>query len=87
MKLRKQIEEFKPFNEQEEKDKEYFLKFIDTFDDVLTRDNVFGHISASAWVVNKDRNKLVLVWHNINGGYIFPGGHADGETEIGRAHV
>ena len=82
MKLRKQIEEFKPFNEQEEKDKEYFLKFIDTFDDVLTRDNVFGHISASAWVVNKDRNKLVLVWHNINGGYIFPGGHADGETDL-----
>ena len=27
MNLRKEIEEFKPFNEQEEVDKEYFLKF------------------------------------------------------------
>ena len=38
MNLRKEIEEFKPFNEQEEADKEYFLKFIDSFEDVLTRE-------------------------------------------------
>ena len=33
---------------------EQFLKFMDTFDDVLTRDNIFGHFSASAFIVNKE---------------------------------
>ncbi len=75
------IERFRPFCEQEERDKEYFLKFIDSFNDVLTRENIFGHLCASAWVLNKDRNKILLVYHNIMGGYIFPGGHLDGETD------
>ena len=82
MDLRKQIEEFVPFNEQEESDKKYFLKFIDTFDDVLTRNNVFGHFSSSAFVVNKERNKMLIVYHIINDGWIYPGGHADGEEDL-----
>ncbi len=80
--IKSQIENFKPYNEQEERDKEYCLKFIESFDDVLTRENVFGHFTASAFVVNKERTKLLLVYHNILGGYIFPGGHMDGETDF-----
>lgn len=82
MNLREKIEKYVPFNEQETADKEYFLKFIDTFDDVLTRDNVFGHFSASAFVVNKDRTKMLVVYHIINNGWIYPGGHADGEEDL-----
>ena len=82
MNIRQKIENYTPFNEQEEKDKEQFLKFIDTFDDVLTRDNTFGHFTASAFVVNKERNKMVVVYHIINDGWIYPGGHADGEENF-----
>ena len=82
MNLKQKIENYVPFNEQEEKDKEQFLKFIDTFDDVLTRDNIFGHFSASAFVVNKERNKMLVVYHIINDGWIYPGGHADGEDNL-----
>lgn len=32
MELRKEIEDFKPFNEQEEKDKETILKWMETFE-------------------------------------------------------
>lgn len=81
-KIKQQIENFNPTSEQEEKDKEYFLKFIDTFDDVLTRENIFGHFSSSAFVVNKERTKILLVYHIINGGYNFPGGHVDGEKDF-----
>lgn len=79
--VKKLLENFNPSCEQEEKDKEYFLKFIDSFDDVLTRENIFGHLCSSAWVLNKERTKVLLVYHNIFGGYIFPGGHLDGETD------
>lgn len=82
MNLKDQIEKFVPFNEQEKVDKEYFLKFINSFDDVLTRDNLFGHLTASALVVNKEKNKMVVVYHIINDGWIYPGGHADGEEDL-----
>ena len=87
MNLRKKIEEFIPFNEQEEKDKIQFLEFIDSFDDTLTRDNIFGHFTASAFVVNKERNKMVVVYHIINDGWIYPGGHADGEEDLRKVAV
>ena len=82
MTIKEQIENYKPVDEQEEKDKEYFLKFINTFEDTLTRNNVFGHFSSSAFVVNKERNKMLVVYHNIYDGWIFPGGHVDGESDL-----
>ena len=77
-----QIKKYKPYNEQEEKDKEFMLKFIDTFDDVLTRENEFGHFTASSWVVNKDRTKVLMVYHNIYKSWTWSGGHADGDTDL-----
>lgn len=82
MNLRQEIENYIPFDEQEKKDKEQSLRFIDTFDDVLTRDNIFGHFSASAFLVNKKRNKMIVVYHIINDGWIYPGGHADGDDNL-----
>lgn len=82
MNLKKQIEEFEPINEQEEKDKDFFLKSIDTFDDVLTRNNEFLHFSSSAFVVNKEHTKMLVVYHNIFDGWVYPGGHADGEDDL-----
>ena len=82
MTLREKIESYTPVNEQEERDKEQFLRFIDANEDVLTRDNVLGHFSASAFVVNKERTKTVVVYHLINDGWICPGGHADGIEDL-----
>lgn len=80
--IKEQIKNYIPFDEQEEKDKEQFLKFIETFDNVLTRENTFGHFSSSAFVVNKERTKMTVVYHIINDGWIYPGGHADGENDL-----
>lgn len=82
MNIREQIENYIPYNEQEEKDKEQFLQFFDIFDNVLTRENKFGHLTSSAFVVNKERTKMLVVYHIINDGWIYPGGHADGETDL-----
>ena len=53
MNLKQQIQNYIPFNDQEEKDKQFFLKCLNTFGDVLTRNNEFVHFSASAFVINK----------------------------------
>lgn len=82
MNLREQIESYVPFDEAEEKIKKNLLNWIDTFDDVLTRENEFGHFASSAFVVNKNRTKMLVVYHNIYDAWIFPGGHADGEKDL-----
>ena len=51
MGLKEQIENYNPCNEQEEKDKQVMLKYINNFDDVLTRDNEFGHFTDRKSVV------------------------------------
>ena len=82
MKIKEMLEDYIPFDDQEVKDKEYFLKCIDTFDDVLTRNNVFAHFTSSAFIVNQERTKMLVVYHNIYDGWIYPGGHADGEDDL-----
>ena len=82
MNLREQIENYKPYNEQEQKDKQTILKYIDTFDDVLTRNNEFGHFTASSWAVNKERTKVLMIYNNIYKSWAWTGGHADGESDL-----
>lgn len=82
MKWEEKIENYKPYNEQEEKDKQTMLQYIHTFDDVLTRNNEFGHFTASYWVVNKERTKVLMIYHNIYQSWAWTGGHADGEENL-----
>lgn len=82
MKLKEQIENYKPYNKQEERDKQLMLKYINTFDDVLTRNNEFGHFTASSWVLNKEKTKVLMIYHNIHKSWSWTGGHADGESNL-----
>lgn len=80
--LVKRLEEYQPFNEQEEKDKPLILYWIRNQEDAFSRENKVAHITASAWVVNKDRSKVLMVYHNIYNSWSWLGGHADGETDL-----
>lgn len=82
MNLKEKIERYNPYNEQEEKDKELMLSFINQFDDVLTRNNKIGHFTASVWAVNKERTKVLMIYHNIYKSWSWIGGHADGEEDL-----
>lgn len=82
MTLREQIEKYIPYNEQEERDKEWMLNSMDIFDDVLTRENQICHFTASGWVVNKQRTKVLMAFHNIYNSWAWTGGHADGEEDL-----
>lgn len=82
MNLRKEIEEFQPIDAQEIQDKITFLKWMDTYDNLLIRENSFCHFSSTALVLNKEKDKMLVVYHKINDGWIYPGGHADGEENL-----
>lgn len=80
--LREQIEKYIPFNEQEMRDRQIMLHIIDSCDDYLLRSNETAHFTASAWVVNHDRSKVLLIHHNIYNAWTWTGGHADGEENL-----
>lgn len=78
----KSIERYKPYNEQEEKDKEIILRYSNMFEDILTRENEIIHITSSGFIVNKNRDKSLMIHHNIYNSWAWTGGHADGEEDL-----
>lgn len=80
--LREQIEKYIPFNEQEMRDRQVMLRIMDSCDDYLLRSNEIAHFTASAWIVNRSRSKVLLVYHNIYNSWTWTGGHADGEENL-----
>lgn len=80
--LLEQIETYHPWNEQEEKDKVLILDWIKNNVDAFSRDNKVAHMTAFAWVVNRERDKVLMLYHNIYHSWSWLGGHADGETDL-----
>lgn len=80
--LKNNIEKFIPYNEQEEVDKKIMLNYIKDFDDVLTRQNEYGHFTSSAFVLNKDRSKILMAYHRIYNSWAWVGGHSDGDNDL-----
>jgi 8-oxo-dGTP pyrophosphatase MutT (NUDIX family) len=82
MGLQQDIERYKPFNEQEERDKALILHALKTEKDIFTRDNALAHMTASAWVINPQHDKALMVYHNIYKSWSWLGGHADGDENL-----
>ena len=80
--IRDEIAAFKPYNEQEEKDKVLILDFLDRNPDAFLRSNRLAHMTASAWIVNPARSKVLMVYHRLYDSWSWTGGHADGETDL-----
>lgn len=76
------IKEYKPCNEQEEMDKKLIIKYCDMPQNILTRDNEVIHITSSALVVNENKDKVLMIHHNIYNSWGWTGGHADGEEDL-----
>lgn len=80
--LYQQIKDYIPYNRQETADRQLMLDFLKRNNDALERSNTAGHFATSAWVVNKDRTKVLMIYHNIYNSWSWAGGHADGESDL-----
>jgi len=83
-KLIAQIKNYIPVNEQEETDKRTFLEWLSRPEDVSIRDNLVGHLTASAWVVSPDRKQVLMAYHKLYDSWAWLGGHADGDWDLFR---
>ena len=77
--LLQSIKKYNPDNVEIEITKQRFLQFIEQNSNCLLRSNLNGHITASAFVVDFNANKLLLLHHKKLNKWLQPGGHCDGE--------
>ncbi len=76
------VRNFIPRCEQEQRDRDFFLRFIASYPNCLSRENDLAHFTASAWAVSPDRQKVLMIYHNIYDSWSWTGGHADGEADL-----
>lgn len=79
MSLINTINHYIPYNEQEAKDKELMLKALSDYDNLLTRENPIMHFTSSGYIVNKSRDKVLMIYHKIYNSWAWTGGHNDGD--------
>ena len=75
------VQNYIPYNEQEEKDKALILQQLSA-ENILTRKNHLAHLTVSAWIVSPDYQKVLMAYHNIYQSYAWLGGHLDGNADI-----
>ena len=80
--LIEQLLAYIPYNEQEEKDRDEILRWLDDEADIFKRRNAAAHMTASAWVTDQTCTRLLMAYHNIYRSWSWLGGHADGDTNL-----
>ena len=81
MNIRAAIQAYQPFNVQEEKDKKTILSFLDAYENAFYRENELAHMTASAWVVNRSKDRALMAYHRIYDSWSWLGGHCDGDED------
>ena len=81
-KLIQQIINYVPINEQEETDNRTLLRLLRSDEDISLRENLMTHLTASAWVVNPERAKVLMAYHKLYDSWAWLGGHADGNWNL-----
>ncbi len=82
MKIAEEIARYAPFNEQEQRDKALILDYLADHPGCFFRADPVAHMTASAWVVNPARDRVLMVYHKIYDSWAWTGGHADGEEDL-----
>ncbi len=80
--LKARLTAYRPCNAQEASDRALMLRALDTLACPLKRENGFAHFTASGWIVNPARDRVLMAWHNIYRTWAWTGGHADGEADL-----
>lgn len=78
----KDLEQYLPYNEQEEKDRERMIDYFRKEAHLFDRSNLHAHMTASAWVVNNEHTKVLMAYHNLYDSWAWLGGHADGCEDL-----
>ena len=71
-----------PKTERAAADREQILGYLESGRDALTREDAVAHFTASAWVTDPSRTRVLMAYHNIYRSWAWLGGHADGNGDL-----
>lgn len=78
MNYREELVKYIPKGEEEERDYELILKLMNDYGNNLLDRFIVAHFSVSAWIINGNRDKVLMAFHKIYQSYSWLGGHLDG---------
>ncbi len=58
------------------------IAFVSQNEDCFMRELLEGHITASAWIIDQNTQKTVLIHHKKLQKWFQPGGHCDGNADV-----
>lgn len=61
-----------------------FTTFVDCYENCFERSLEVGHITASSWIIDPLRSKVLLIHHRKLNLWLQPGGHCDGDPNVAR---
>lgn len=59
-----------------------FTAFVESQPRCFERSLEPGHVTGSAWVMNRDGSRVLLTHHRKLNIWVQPGGHADGDSDV-----
>lgn len=59
-----------------------FIELIESHENCYERNLLSGHLTGSAWVLNSNYSKALLIHHKKLNKWLQPGGHADGDENL-----
>jgi 8-oxo-dGTP pyrophosphatase MutT (NUDIX family) len=62
--------------------KKQIIEFIEQNEDCFERTHPKGHLTASAWLLNNNKSKVLLTHHAKLGTWVQLGGHCDGDSNV-----
>lgn len=72
----------RPLDEHESKMLARIAAFVTEHSDCFERSLLVGHVTGSAWVLDREREHALLTHHAKLDKWLQPGGHCDGDSDV-----
>jgi 8-oxo-dGTP pyrophosphatase MutT (NUDIX family) len=80
--LLEKLRAHRPFDDHEAAMVTRLRRFVETHADCFERSLRIGHITGSAWIVDRERGHALLTHHRKLNKWLQLGGHADGDNDV-----
>lgn len=74
--------DYHPIDDKDAALKNKIFRFVESTNQCFERTNLEGHITGSAWIVDKAKTHVLLTHHKKLNKWLQLGGHADGNPEV-----
>jgi 8-oxo-dGTP pyrophosphatase MutT (NUDIX family) len=81
------LRKHKGFDENEAKMLAETIDFVEKYKDCFEREQEIGHVTGSAWIVDKSRSYVLMMHHRKLNKWFQPGGHCDGDNDVLRVAI